>query len=164
MNQACFVKRGIGKTLLCRLFPVAGLNIIFVKGALIHRVVIKEKTVVGLFMHHMAASGNTVHLQACCKRQAITKHNLKNPTRFGPVVSHCINSHHDNSTDESLFCFKDTFQTNSTVAICFLLLHEKVITGLLLTHCNNCACSKGVQGTSKLLKHTLENLHNTLGS
>lgn len=43
-----------------------------------------------------AASGKRVHLQACCKRQAITKYNFKNPIVFGPIVSSCINSNHDN--------------------------------------------------------------------
>lgn len=38
---------------LCGLFSVAGLRIIFVKGALTHHVVIKEKTAVGLFMCHV---------------------------------------------------------------------------------------------------------------
>lgn len=82
---------------LCRLFHVSGPSIVFVKGAFIHHVVLKEKTAVGLFYaSRQAASGKRVHLQACCKRQAITKYNFKNPTVFGPIVSSCINSNHDN--------------------------------------------------------------------
>lgn len=55
MNQASTAKKG-NTPQLCGLFLVAGLSIIYVKGALIHCVVMKEKTAVGLFMHHMSGS------------------------------------------------------------------------------------------------------------
>lgn len=56
MNQASAIETGKKTPPLGGLFPVAGLCIIFVKGALIHCVVIKEKTAVGLLMHHMSGS------------------------------------------------------------------------------------------------------------
>lgn len=87
----------------CGLFPVAGLNLSFIRGVLIHHVAIEEETAVGLFMHHMSDrfrdSDSLLHTSG--HRTALLQQPPSAPA-FVPIHSVI------NSIDESTYCYQIT--------------------------------------------------------
>lgn len=125
---------------LCRLFHVSGPSIVFVKGAFIHHVVLKEKTAVGLFY--------ASHVRQLQGRECISK----------PAVSDRLSQSTTSRTLQSLvlLCPLVLIQTMTTK-----LMKACIVSYFSLTSWTPQLPIVMLQGTS-FPKHSLRNLQSTL--